>query len=71
MTVSMLRLVRTGGGWQLLDNGKPAFWFPERSAGLEIARIMADARNLNHGMSTAVEAQNDDGDEFELVASFG
>lgn len=70
MTASTLRLVHNGGGWQLLDNGKPAFWFPERSKGLEIARLMADARNLNHGAPTTVEAQNDDG-EIELVVRFG
>lgn len=46
------------------------FWFPERDKGLEIASLMADARNLNHGMSTLVEAQNDDG-EVEVVVAYG
>lgn len=70
MATSTLRLISNGGGWQLLDDGKPVFWFPERHKGLEIARLMADARNLNHGLATMVEAQNDDGD-LETVAAFG
>lgn len=70
MATSILRLIHNAGGWQLLDDGTPVFWFPERAAGLEIARIMADARNLNHGTATAVEAQNDDG-ALETVAMFG
>lgn len=70
MSVTLLQLVKSYGGWQLLDAGNPVFWFPERAKGLEIARIMADARNLYHGLPATVEAQNDDG-EFELVASFG
>ncbi|HRN61933.1 MAG TPA: hypothetical protein PK743_00580 [Luteimonas sp.] len=70
MKRSILRLVHSAGGWQLLDDGKPVFWFPERDKGLEIASLMADARNLNHGMSTLVEAQNDDG-EVEVVVAYG
>ncbi|WP_202844878.1 hypothetical protein [Luteimonas saliphila] len=70
MSGSTLRLVHSGGGWQLLDDGRPVFWFPERSKGLEIARLMADARNLNDGRLTRVEAQNDDG-ELETIAAFG
>lgn len=69
MVTSSLQLVKSGGGWQLLDGGKPVLWFPERDKGLEIATIMADARNLYHGLPTAVEAQNDDG-ELEVVAAF-
>ena len=70
MSTSTLRLVSSAGGWQLLDDGKPAFWFPERAKGLEIASIMADARNLNSGVRTMVEAVNDDG-ELETIAAFG
>ena len=66
---SILKLVHSGGGWQLLDDDKPVFWFPERGKGLEIAQLMADARNLNHGMATKVEAMNDDG-ELETIAAF-
>lgn len=70
MAASTLRLIHNAGGWQLLDDGHPVFWFPERDKGLEIARLMADARNLNHGTATTVEAQNDDG-MVETVAAFG
>ena len=69
MATSTLRLVHSGGGWQLLDDGRPVFWFPDRSKGLEIAQLMADARNLNRGQPTTVEAMNDDG-ELETVAAF-
>lgn len=69
MATSTLRLVHSGGGWQLLDDGRPAFWFPERGKGLEIAQLMADARNLNHGLATKVEAMNDDGN-LETIAAF-
>lgn len=70
MTTASLQLVKSYGGWQLLDAGHPVFWFPERAKGLEIARTMADARSLYHGLPATVEAQNDDG-ELELVASYG
>lgn len=69
MSGSILRLVRSGGGWQLLDDEQPVFWFPERGKGLEIAQLMADARSLNHGLAITVEAQTEDG-EFETVASY-
>ena len=69
MPGSILRLVRSGGGWQLLDGEQPVFWFPERGKGLEIAQLMADARSLNHGLTITVEAQTEDGD-FETVASY-
>ncbi len=61
MTGTILRLVRSGGGWQLLDADRPVFWFPERDKGLEIAQLMAEARTLNHGLPVTVEAQTDDG----------
>lgn len=70
MASSTLRLIHNYGGWQLLDDGKPVFWFPERSTGLEIASLMADARNLGQGTATMVEAQNEQG-ELETVAAFG
>lgn len=70
MHAASLQLVKSYGGWQLLDAGNPVFWFPERAKGLEIAKIMADARNLYHGHPSSVLAQNDDGD-FEVVATYG
>lgn len=70
MSTATLQLVRSCGGWQLLDAGKPVFWFPERAKGLEIARIMADARSLYRGTPASVEAEGEDG-ELEVVATFG
>ena len=70
MNTATLQLVKSYGGWQLLDAGNPVFWFPERAKGLEIATIMADARSLYHGLPSSVEAENEQG-VFEVVASFG
>lgn len=70
MNTATLQLVKSYGGWQLLDAGNPVFWFPERAKGLEIATIMADARNLYHGTPASVEAEDDSG-KLELVATFG
>jgi hypothetical protein len=66
MAMPALQLVKSCGGWQLLDAGRPALWLPRRDKLLEIATIMADVRSLCHGRPTAVEAQNDDG-ELEVV----
>lgn len=70
MSTAILQLVKSYGGWQLLDAGKPVFWFPERAKGLEIARIMADARSLYHGTPASVEAENEQG-KLEIVATYG
>jgi hypothetical protein len=70
MSVSTLRLAPSTGGWQLLEDGQPLFWFPDRAKGLEIAMLMADARSLNHGTIATVETQNDDG-RYERVAEYG
>lgn len=29
MANTVFKLMPAAGGWQLLDNGKAAFWFPE------------------------------------------
>lgn len=68
MTGRILRLLRSGGGWQLLDGDRPLFWFPERDKGLEIAQLMAEARTLNHGLPVTIEAQTHDGG-LETVAT--
>lgn len=70
MSTATLQLVKSYGGWQLLDAGNPVFWFPERAKGLEIATIMADARSLYNGTPASVEAEDDDG-KFQIVATFG
>lgn len=69
MTGTILRLVCSGGGWQLLDGDRPVFWFPERDKGLEIAQLMAEARTLNHGFPVTVEAQTDDGGVEKLATA--
>lgn len=70
MSTATLQLVKSYGGWQLLDAGNPVFWFPEREKALEIARIMADARSLYHGTPASVEAENEEG-RIEVVATYG
>jgi len=66
---SIFEVVERAGGWGLLDNGQPVFWFPERLKALEIAKQMADARNALHGLPAYVHACGDDG-AMELVAAF-
>lgn len=63
------QLVARAGGWGLLDNSKPILWFPEWHEALEIARLMADARNTFHGAPAYVHAPGDDG-VMELVAAY-
>lgn len=70
MSGSILRLVCSGGGWQLLDGDRPILWFPERDKGLEIAQLMAEARALNHGAAVTVQAETDDGG-METLATPG
>ena len=43
MAGTVLQVVESLGGWRLLDDGLPIFWFPERHSALETARVMADA----------------------------
>jgi hypothetical protein len=69
MTSSILQLVGSHGGWRLIDNGKPSFWFLEREQAMEIARVIADSRAGLRFIPTKIEAENDDG-QFELVAQF-
>ncbi|MFT3761830.1 MAG: hypothetical protein QM761_04285 [Pseudoxanthomonas sp.] len=59
MSVSVLQIVEACGGWNLIDDGKPSLWFPERCKALEIAGIMADARNLFSGIPTIVQSVQD------------
>ncbi|MBO9715473.1 MAG: hypothetical protein J7507_01340 [Pseudoxanthomonas sp.] len=69
MEASTLQLVASHGGWRLIDNGEPSFWFLERDQAMHHAALIADVRaNLRH-ISTRIEATNDSG-KFELVASF-
>ena len=69
MPPSTLQLVGSHGGWRLIDNGKPSFWFLEREQAMQIAHVIADSRAGLRFIPTRIEAENDDG-ELELVASF-
>lgn len=54
------------GGWQLLDNGRPSFWFSERDQALEVALTMVDCKSRIHGSDLVLEAETADGG-FELI----
>lgn len=70
MANTIFQLVPAAGGWRLLDNGMPAFWFPEMDGALETAKVMADARAAFGGEPASVQAQVGDG-EFVQVAAYG
>ena len=67
--VSTLRVVGSHGGWRLIDNGRPSFWFLERDQALQIAGVIADARAGLRLIPTSIEAENLAG-QMELVASY-
>lgn len=69
MDCSTLQLVGSHGGWRLIDNGEPSFWFLEREQAMSIARVIADSRAGLRFIPTRIEAENDDG-TLELVACF-
>ncbi len=66
--MSTLQIIESSGGWSLIDDGKPALWFPERDKALEIACIMADARNLSSGVDTVVQSVSDG--KIEVLAEY-
>ena len=70
MVNTVFQLVPAAGGWRLLDNGKPAFWFPEMDGALQTAKVMADARAAFGGERATVQAQVGDG-EFVQLAAYG
>ena len=55
MANSIFQLVPAAGGWRLLDNGRPAFWFPEMNGALETAKVMADARAAFGGEQASIQ----------------
>lgn len=67
--VSTLQVVGSHGGWRLIDNGRPSFWFLERDQALQIARVIADSRAGLRLIPTSIEAENHSG-QMELVASY-
>lgn len=70
MSGTVLQVVQSLGGWRLLDDGQPIFWFPEREGALETAKVMADARHQFNGKPTCVQAQDTQG-LFEVVVAYG
>lgn len=70
MAGTVLQIAGSFGGWCLLDDGQPIFWFPEKDSALETARVMADARHHFDGKPTCVQAKDERG-TFELVFAFG
>ena len=67
-SVSVLQIVEASCGWSLIDDGKPSLWFPERDKALEIANIMADARNLSSGVDAVVQSVRDG--KVEVLANY-
>lgn len=53
---SVFQVVERAGGWGLLDDDKPIFWFPERDSALGAAKVMADARHKFDGKPMCVQA---------------
>ena len=70
MTRSLLMLRPSYEGWKLMDNGKPIFWFPEKSAALAVANTIAEARHTFSNKPTAVEVENE-GSPPERVSTYG
>ena len=70
MSRSLLMLRPSCDGWKLLDNGKPVFWFPEKTAALEVANTIAEARHIYSQLPTAVEVEQD-GHAPERVSTYG
>ena len=70
MASTVFQLVPAAGGWRLLDNGRPAFWFPEMDGALETAKVMADARAAFGGQQATIQTQVGEG-EFVQVAAYG
>lgn len=70
MVSTVFQVVPAAGGWRLLDNGKPAFWFPEMDSAMQTAQVMADARATFNGERASVQRQVGVG-EFVQVAAYG
>ncbi len=69
MEPTIFKLLPAAGGWRLIADGQPVFWFPEKASAMETARIMAEARALFRGAPASILAASDDG-EMELVARY-
>ena len=70
MSSSVLQLVESFGGWRLLDDGSPTFWFLEKESALQTAQAIADARNAFCGIPSSVLIKNGNG-PLEFVAAYG
>jgi hypothetical protein len=65
--VSVLQIVESCGGWNLIDDGKLSLWFPDHDKALEIACLMADARCKFGGTDTIVQSVQDG--QVEVLAA--
>ena len=70
MTGTVLQVVESLGGWHLLDDGQPIFWFPEKDKALDTAKVMADARATFREEPASVHVQIGSR-EFVQVAAYG
>lgn len=70
MKRSVLMLRPSYEGWKLLDQGKPVFWFPDKSAALEVANTIAEARHIYSNEPTGVEVESE-GAATERVSTYG
>lgn len=70
MTRSLLMLRPSYEGWKLMDDGKPVFWFPEKSAALAVANTIAEARHTFSNRPTGVEVESE-GKPPERVSTYG
>ena len=70
MAGTVLQIVQSQGGWHLLDDGVPIFWFLEKGSAVETARVMADARHEFDGRATCVQAQGQEG-TFQMLWTYG
>lgn len=70
MKRSVLLLSQTLDGWKLFDDGRAVFWFPEKEAGLQVARTIAEARNFYSGKPTGVEIDAIQ-QPFRRIATYG
>ncbi|GEM_PF-473000 len=70
MKRSVLMLRPSYEGWKLLDQGRPVFWFPEKSAAIEVANTIAEARHIYSNEPTGVEVETE-GAVTERVSTYG
>lgn len=66
---AIFRITASQGGWQLSDNGKEIFVFPERDQAIETAICLADIRaNLRY--IPALVVAEAEGGSMEVIVDF-